>query len=91
VREVIADSPADEAGLRVGDLIMSVDDVPLDANHRLADMLATYEPGDQVELQVLRGERSLSLDVRLGENEEGAPYLGIRYVDMFRERQAPAD
>lgn len=91
VREVIADSPADDAGLRVGDLIMRVDDVPLDANHRLADIIATYEPGDQVMLRVLRGERTLSLEVTLGENEEGLPFLGIRYVDMFRERQLPGD
>ncbi len=91
VREVIADSPADEAGLRVGDLIMRVDDVPLDANHRLADIIAAYEPGDQVVLQVLRGERSLSLQVTLGDNDQGEPFLGIRYVDMFRERQAPTD
>lgn len=91
VREVIADSPADDAGLRVGDLIMRVDNVPVDANHRLADIITTYEPGDRLILQVLRGERTLSVEVTLGENEEGLPFLGIRYVDMFRERQLPAD
>lgn len=86
VREVIADTPAAAAGLRMGDIITAVDDIPIDANHRLADVLSQYRPGDRVTLEIQRGMRSrtTSVSVTLGENpnDRSRAYLGIYYVEL---------
>jgi len=78
VMEVEPDSPAEEAGLQVGDFIIAVDDQPLKDKADLKEMIGRYRPGDRVRLTVWRYGQKLSLRVRLGERD-GRPYLGIRY------------
>jgi S1-C subfamily serine protease len=76
------DSPADSAGLQAGDVIVAVDDQELDAENTLADVIASYEPGDTVTLKVREpGEESRDVTVELGEHpeEEGDAYLGVKY------------
>jgi len=76
------DSPADSADLQAGDVIVAVDDQELDAKTDLADVIASYDPGDTVTLEVKRpGEESRDVAVELGEHpeEEGVAYLGVRY------------
>ncbi len=93
VVEVMPGSPAEGAGLQEGDIITAVDGEELSAETSLADLIAAYEPGDSVVLQVERpGEDALEITVQLGENpdEEGVAYLGVRYaatpnLDAFRE------
>lgn len=60
------DSAADEAGLQVGDIILSVDGDVVDAERTLSDRLYAYEVGDTLTLEVLRDGETLSLDVTLG-------------------------
>ncbi len=95
VREVMNGSPAEEAGLQGGDIIVGLDDTPIDANHRLVDVLSTYAPGDRVTLQVVRDGAEQTIKVTLGRSETDAerPYLGIRYFDMAIDQtpQAPGD
>jgi len=45
-------SPADLAGLQAGDVIVAVDGQELGSENNLADVIATYEPGDTVTLKV---------------------------------------
>lgn len=79
VVEVIADSPADDAGLRVGDLIIAVDDQPVGDKADLAAMISDYKPGDRIKLDIIRRNRERTIEVELGRNEDGGPWLGIRY------------
>jgi predicted metalloprotease with PDZ domain len=69
IREVIADSPAAEAGLEAGDIITAVNSEPVDAERTLRDRLIAYEPGDTITLTVIRGEETLEIEVTLGEPE----------------------
>lgn len=91
VREVLAGSPAQQAGLQVGDLITGVDDVSIDANHPLVDVLTTFSPGDRVELKVWRAGQTRTINLTLGEHpdDRSRPYLGIRYVDILLEPRQP--
>jgi S1-C subfamily serine protease len=80
--EVMPDSPAEEAGLQEGDVIVALDGQELDAENNLADLIAQYEPGDTVTLEIERpDEESFEVTVELGEHpdKEGAAYLGVRY------------
>jgi S1-C subfamily serine protease len=59
-------SPAEAAGLRDGDIIVAVEDQPIDAEHPLDAVLTSYAPGQMVRLQVLRGGERIEVDVTLG-------------------------
>ena len=81
--EVMPDSPAEGVGLREGDLVVAVDGQEIDVENTLADLIAGYEPGDTVTLEIARpGEEPREVTVELGEHpeEEGAAYLGVRYL-----------
>jgi PDZ domain-containing secreted protein len=82
VVDVEPDGPAVEAGLKQGDVIVALDDHELD-EEELADVIASYEPGDAVTLEVKSpgDEEAREVEVVLGEDpdDEGAAYLGVRY------------
>jgi S1-C subfamily serine protease len=87
--EVMPDSPAEDAGLQEGDVIVAVDGQKLDVENNLADLIAQYEPGDTVTLEIERpGEDPFEVTVKLGEHpdQEGAAYLGVRYSSAPRFR-----
>jgi S1-C subfamily serine protease len=93
IAEVISGGPAEAAGVREGDVVLAVDGQELNADKNLADVIAEYEPGDIVALEIERpGEEGpLELSVALGEHPEkgGSAYLGVRYhslphVEMLR-------
>ena len=87
VQEVVAGSPAEDAGVQVGDIITAVDGTPIDANHRLADVVSQYQPGDRVKLTVWRAGDAKSVTATLGENPQDStrPYLGVRYADFTEQ------
>ena len=87
VQEVVAGSPAEAAGVQVGDIIVGVDGTPIDANHRLADVVSQYQPGDRVKITVWRAGNVKSVTATLGENPQDStrPYLGVRYADFAEQ------
>jgi S1-C subfamily serine protease len=63
---VFAGSPADEAGLAAGDVIVAVDGDAVDAEHDLSTRILPHVPGDKISLSVVRGGRTLDISVTLG-------------------------
>jgi S1-C subfamily serine protease len=93
VQEVLSGSPAQDAGVAVGDIITVVDGTPIDANHRLADIIGQYQPGDRIRITVLRAGATKGIAVTLGENPQDStrPYLGVRYTDFTEPQNQPSD
>lgn len=65
------DSPAEQAGLLSGDIITALDGEQITPERTLAQMLAAYEPGDTVDLTVLRDGAEVSVSLTFGEVPPG--------------------
>jgi len=67
VLEVYAGSPGEHAGLRLYDLIQSVDEHEVVDDNDLIREVSLLQPGTTVKLQVLRDDRELTVAVKLAE------------------------
>ena len=58
VDSLIANSAAQDAGIRAGDVIVKIDDYAINASPQLISLIAQRRPGDEITLTVIRnGER----------------------------------
>jgi serine protease Do len=60
---IINDSPAEEAGLKAGDLLISVNERSIRTGEDLSSLVRLSDPGDRLMLEVLRGNKAISLAV----------------------------
>jgi S1-C subfamily serine protease len=67
VMTVTAGSPASAAGILVGDVLVGVDDRPLESVDELLDVLLAAGAGGQVTIRLLRGGTLTNVPIRLGE------------------------
>ncbi len=67
VVDVTANGPADQAGLKSGDVIVQVDKKEVNDIASLGDVLLSKKSGDIVPVQVQRGNQQLTVNVELGE------------------------
>jgi serine protease Do len=63
---VLDSSPADDAGLRSGDIVTHVDTIKVDGDNPLDEILTQYRPRETVKLRVLRNRELLDLSLMLG-------------------------
>jgi serine protease Do len=68
--DVAPGSPADRAGLSVGDLVLTLDGKPIENGRQLYVNLYRREVGDIVRLEVLRGEKPTTVTVRVAERAD---------------------
>ncbi|HEV8416427.1 MAG TPA: DegQ family serine endoprotease [Bryobacteraceae bacterium] len=77
VGEVEANSPAQKAGLKTGDIILDVDDHSVYDANQLRNMISSMQPNTNVNLKIWRDGASHTLPVTLGElNPEEASNRG---------------
>lgn len=62
---VIAGSPAAKAGIKAGDVISKVAGVAVNERNGLAGLLSQYQPGDKVELTIVRDKNERVISVTL--------------------------
>jgi PDZ domain-containing secreted protein len=88
ISAILDGSPADESGLQEGDLIISVNGEQLNHVDDLVNRIASFAPGEEVLLTILRGkfDEPIELTVTLGENPDkpDKAYLGIKIGMMIR-------
>ncbi|MEO0510793.1 MAG: trypsin-like peptidase domain-containing protein [Verrucomicrobiota bacterium] len=69
IQKVIEEEAADEAGIVVGDVILSVDKEAIDSVRDITYMISSRSPGDVVELEVFRSGKKMIIPVKLGERK----------------------
>ena len=72
ITQVFADSPAEDAGLKEGDIIVSFGGRIIDLSSELPHMVGRTRPDTEIVLEVVRGGEKLSLNVVIGQLQEDA-------------------
>lgn len=70
VRKVRAGFPADEGGLRAGDVIVEFEGKAVSQYTELFPLLSAMDPGDQVEVVVDRRGQEMALEITMGDRAE---------------------
>lgn len=65
VRRVDPKSPADRGGLKIQDVVTAVEAAPISSMDELTMLVRRHEPGDQIELTVVRAGTTRTMKVRL--------------------------
>jgi S1-C subfamily serine protease len=85
-------SPAEEAGLQEGDVIVSAGGEAVADPQALVTIVQALEPGDELLLELYRQDESeaLFVAVTLAENpdQEGTAYLGVRIGEFIRMNES---
>ncbi len=68
VVRVVRGSPAEQAGLKPGDVLLAINDEALDEEHPFVNVLLHHQPGETVTLHVNRYGQTLTLQATLGES-----------------------
>jgi membrane-associated protease RseP (regulator of RpoE activity) len=66
VQHVFEGSGAEKAGLQSGDVIIAIDGESLDRFSNFHDNILSHNPGDEVEIQLIRDDKSMNIDATIG-------------------------
>jgi serine protease Do len=66
VAEVTPGGPADEAGLRAGDIVVSLNGDSIESSTELTRRVGQARPGEMLRLEIIREERRQTINVRSG-------------------------
>ncbi len=67
IAQIVSGSAAEKAGLKVGDLILKVDDTDISSNSVLASVISGYNAGDSATLTIQRDGTEQTIQVTFGE------------------------
>jgi S1-C subfamily serine protease len=84
VASVVEGGAASDAGLRKGDVIVSIDGVEMDAQTKLSEQIAKHRPNDKVAIIVKRGDNVKHFEVTLRNKAGKAELLASDAVDVVR-------
>lgn len=90
VVRVMPGSPAADAGLRRGDIILSVDGAPVNSAAELMNTIAAHAAGDEIELTYRHGSEELTLTAVLAD-ADGRPLLGVQPYQEQAQNQRRTD
>jgi len=87
VNRVENESPADDAGIRRGDVIVSVDGENVEDSGDLIEAVRSLKPGKEVEVIVLRGDERKTFSVELGERPKNQIGIAPGFLPRWRDSE----
>lgn len=85
IEEVMRESPADKAGLKVDDVVIQVDGKAIDSREKLIDTIGSYNPGVTVKITIRRKET----DSEKAKEQDKERHKEIVVTATLQGRQAP--
>jgi len=97
VADVFKDDPADAAGIQAKDIILEVNDQNIETSRQLTAMIASLEVGDTARIEVLRGGKQRTFNVKIAKRnderlasrrtpqKQEEEEFGIRVTDLTSE------
>jgi serine protease DegQ len=70
ITEVIRKGPADQAGVRPGDFLISIDDKIIDSWRTMLDTVSNLPPGKAVRVKLMRDAASMNVQVTIGKRPQ---------------------
>lgn len=70
ITAVIPDSPASEAGIQIEDVVIGLEGIPIFGWRDLVAQVRSHQPGDTVEVLILREGEEMTIDITLGVSTE---------------------
>jgi serine protease Do len=67
VSDVVADGPAEKAGMEQGDVIVSFDGKKIEDTTQLRNLVAQTDPGSSVNVTVVRNNKEVELSLKVGD------------------------
>jgi len=105
VAQVLEDGPADKGGLKVGDVILGLDDHPIVMSADLPHLVGSLKPGTKTKLDVMRDGRRKDIAVTVGVlpeevsgvqpsiagAEQSSNRLGVTVTELTAEQKKALD
>lgn len=85
INEVFNDTPAQKSGLKTGDIILSVNDSPVDSPNDLIYKIGIVPVGEKVDLDIFREGKNLKLSVEVIERDEQVFSTGSIKGDKYKD------
>ncbi len=83
VQDFPANSPAEKAGIERGDVIVAINGTPVERVGQLQRTVASYEPGEKVEVDVIRYGKAMTFTVKLAEAD--LPRVDVAAADVVSQ------
>ncbi|MDR1090660.1 MAG: Do family serine endopeptidase [Prevotella sp.] len=96
VADFAEQSPAKQAGIQEGDVIVAINGVKVKTSGELQDQVNRFRPGDKVKVDIVRGNTNKSYDVTLKNNsgntsvvkkEDGIATVGASFKDLSDDKK----
>ncbi len=89
IAQVTEKSPAAEAGLEEGDIVLGIGDERIDSVNAFIEKIGSFHPGDIAEIWIRRNEEEKKLPATLRDRAEALPTAPERGFDAFSMMGGP--
>lgn len=94
IKRVVKDGPADKAGMKAGDILVSIDSISVNSMSAVQAQVSRYRPGDSVEVMVIRDGKEKVLKAKLSGEDNLLASLttdGTTIIFGAELREAPSE
>lgn len=89
INDVVDEGPAAKAGLEDGDVIVKFGKTKIEDSDALVEAVRDAQPGEKVELTILRGGKKKNVDVEIGERDDDVMVWTHPQLKMMKDGEGP--